>query len=215
MNKKHTIAVVALKAEDPKQDLVEVFSEVLYTGVGKVNATLKLTQHLTEMALNGYVMKDIVVMNLGSAGSSFFKKGLAVKCDVAIQRDMDCTPIGFKPYETPFEPSSVQALAIDHGGRPEEITDLAHVPNDLVLCYTADAFINEGNSLASKPHVVEMEAYALAKVCNYFGVQFTALKYISDGSSDDASEEWTNNAPASIPVLLELAKQELAAYAQS
>lgn len=212
----HTIAVVALKEEDPNEDLAGLFSDVLYTGVGKINATLYLTKLLSSLLARGVPFEEIFVMNLGSAGSSYFERGAVVTCDAVVQRDMNCTPIGFKPYVTPFEGEATQALLInqdrngeDEFGVPTSISHLEFLHPSLTRCYTADSFIEDGNELADIPHVVEMEAYALAKVCRQLGVSFAALKYVSDGSSSEASKEWTDNAPASIPALLDRAKEIL------
>ena len=43
--------------------------------------------------------------------------------------------------------------------------------------------------------VVDMEAYAIAKVCKKLGVGFTAIKYISDGSDHNAHNDWAGNLP--------------------
>ena len=41
--------------------------------------------------------------------------------------------------------------------------------------------------------IVDMEAYALAKVCKLEGIKFRCLKYISDNANSDASSDWTKN----------------------
>ena len=38
--------------------------------------------------------------------------------------------------------------------------------------------------------VLDMEAYALAKVCRAENVPFAAVKYITDGADADAAEHW-------------------------
>ena len=61
-------------------------------------------------------------------------------------------------------------------------------------CYTQDKFAT------TKPdgycNVVDMEAYALAKVCMHFGADFKCLKFISDiiGQGDQTSEWQANKA---------------------
>jgi len=41
--------------------------------------------------------------------------------------------------------------------------------------------------------VVDMEAYALAKVCTLEEIRFTSVKYITDGADDNASVDWESN----------------------
>ena len=74
--------------------------EVLYTGVGKVNATFELTRKFGKYG--SYIPYDMVI-NYGTAGSRKIKKKTLVDCTKFIQRDMDVTGLGFMRGETPFE----------------------------------------------------------------------------------------------------------------
>ena len=38
-----------------------------------------------------------------------------------------------------------------------------------------------------------MEAYALAKVCKNFQMQFISFKYISDGADNNSADDWNEN----------------------
>src|SRR6185369_14743013 len=69
--------------------------EVLFTGVGKVNAAYSLTKKLHQHNYS-------IVVNLGSAGSNVFNKGDIVCCTHFVQRDMDVTPLGFAEFKTPY-----------------------------------------------------------------------------------------------------------------
>ena len=79
-----------LKIESSKIDL-------LYTGVGKINAAISITKFLSKRTIPEYVI------NYGTAGSKKIEVGRIVDCTKFIQRDMDATGLGFKKYETPFE----------------------------------------------------------------------------------------------------------------
>ena len=74
--------------------------DVLYTGVGKVNATFALTRKFGK--LGSYIPYSLVI-NYGTAGSRKIKKKQLVDCTKFIQRDMDVTGLGFMKGETPFE----------------------------------------------------------------------------------------------------------------
>ena len=144
--------------------------DTLYTGVGKVNATYELTRTLFDDRCN----YDLVI-NYGTAASKVHK-GL-VDCTKFIQRDMDATPLGFKIGETPFE------------NKPPMI-DFSHIKNPIgknLCCYTGDSFATD---LTPYDDVVDMEAYALAKTCRNFGIDFVSYKYISD---DGNADDWEKN----------------------
>ena len=74
--------------------------DVLYTGVGKVNATYTLTSHFGKYGT--HIPYDLVI-NYGTAGSRKIKKKTLVDCTKFVQRDMDVTGLGFMRGETPFE----------------------------------------------------------------------------------------------------------------
>jgi len=160
-----TLIVSALR-----QELSDI-DDVLYTGVGKVNATYKLTELLTRVY--GKDRFDLVI-NYGTAASKTYS-GL-VDCTKFIQRDMDATPMGLKIGETPFdnEPSMI---------------DFSHIKNPIgknLTCYTGDSFVTDIQYM----DVVDMEAYALAKTCRNFGKDFVSYKYISD---DGNAGDWEKN----------------------
>ena len=141
---------------------------ILFTGVGKVNATYNLMKVLQE---DDY---DLII-NYGTAASKVYD-GL-VDCTMFIQRDMDATPLGFKIGETPFE-------------EEPSMVDFSHIKNPIGLntfCYTGDTF---ETNISQYDDVVDMEAYALAKTCRNLGKDFVSYKYISD---DGDAEDWEKN----------------------
>ena len=77
---KDVLIVCALEKETDNQ--LEGYN-VLYTGVGKVNATYELTRHFIT-----YGFPEIVV-NYGTAGSRNLPIGELVECNRFVQRDMD------------------------------------------------------------------------------------------------------------------------------
>ena len=63
--------------------------------------------------------------------------------------------------------------------------------NLYLTCATGDSFINsEGSHLGD---VVDMEAYAIARVCKKYDVDFKCFKYISDKSDENAASDWKEN----------------------
>ena len=89
-----TIFVAALKEETPK------LSKFHHTGVGKINASIKLMELIN-------VYKPNQIINYGTAGS--FKKEISglIECTSFVQHDMDARGLlDFKLGETPFDPIS-------------------------------------------------------------------------------------------------------------
>src|SRR4051812_1460154 len=76
-------------------------AEVLYTGVGKVNAASALMRRLTEIRCRGETLP--LVMNLGTAGSRTLRAHTLTACNRFVQRDMDVSGLGFAAGTTPFD----------------------------------------------------------------------------------------------------------------
>jgi adenosylhomocysteine nucleosidase len=88
---------------------------------------------------------------------------------------MDVTGLGFPLGVTPFD-ATPRVL--------EFPPVFAHLPQ--TLCSTADSF-------AVGPHdgdVVDMEAFALARVCLAEEVRFACAKYVTDGADGDSAAHW-------------------------
>lgn len=156
---------------------------VIYTGIGKVNAALVAmdTIHKT---------KCKVMINLGTAGSSAFKTHDLIEVSSFVQRDMDISPLGFKVGETPFDPLPAEIQLIPF------FSDLTKG-----VCGTGDSF--ETGTPKVPCQLVDMEGYALAKVCRKMGVQLISLKYITDGADHNAHNDWEANLVHGARKLLE------------
>ena len=174
---KRTLIVCALEVETQGQ--LEDY-DVLYTGVGKVNATFELTRKFGKYG--SYIPYDMVI-NYGTAGSRKYKKGELVDCTKFIQRDMDVTGLGFMRGETPFEPNVPIILDFDH----VEFNPIGR----RATCGSGDNFVED--RLNYYGEVVDMEAYALAKVCWTYNIDFISFKYITDGADEQAHEDWEAN----------------------
>jgi len=156
-----------------KEESQDVFSgyDVLHAGIGKVNAAYALTTRLAQSAPG-------IVINMGTAGSRKHQGGQIINCTSFIQRDMDVTKLGFKKWQTPF---SSDPVIINHG---LAIDGLAQG-----VCGTGDSF--DTSEAASHFDVVDMEAFALALICQRRNIPFLCLKYISDGANDDAHKDFS------------------------
>ena len=158
--------------------------DVLYTGVGKVNATFKLTQKFGKFG--SYVPYDLVI-NYGTAGSRKIKKKQLVDCTKFIQRDMDVTGLGFMKGETPFEDNP--PITIKSTSKFNPIGRNAS-------CGSGDSFVEDRTNYYGE--VVDMEAYALAKVCYHYDIPFISFKYITDNVDEHSSRDWEDNLSGGI-----------------
>ena len=162
----------------------------LFTGIGKVNAAYELTKAIQKS-------KPELIVNLGSAGSTYFSKGEVVCCTHFVQRDMDVRGLGYELYETPLSglpPVLEYGLAMDNLRK--------------AICGTGDNF--EMQHLTENYNVVDMEAYAMAMIAKKEKIPFLCLKYISDGADGNAADDWTvqvHNAAEAYGKILNLGRQ--------
>ena len=175
MTKSRANVLVVFALEGEAQGLFTSFAPV-YCGVGKVNAAYRLTRALAEWRRE-YGRLPERVLNLGSAGSAHFDAGTVVNCTRFIQRDMDTTVLGTAAYATPFEEG---AACLENGARFAGFED--------GICGSGDNFVTDG--ARALWNVVDMEAYALAKICLLEGVSFGCLKFITDGADGHAADTW-------------------------
>jgi len=174
------LLVVALRVET--QGLLEAAgARLLFTGAGKVNAAYALTRELAEFRAGG---EAPLVVNVGTAGSRTYPAGSLVACRRFAQRDMDVTGLGFPLGITPFEEDVPAELEF-----PQLFQHLPHG-----VCGTGDRF--EAHSSALAWDLIDMEAYALAKVCFLEQVPFACVKYVTDGADGGAATDWQANLTA-------------------
>jgi adenosylhomocysteine nucleosidase len=183
-----TLIVMALALESQG-----VFEErgvpVLFTGLGKVNAAMALMRVLSDWRHAHRLLPR--VLNFGTAGSRHLKTGSVVGCHRFVQRDMDVSGIGFPLGVTPFEdvPPELEF--------PVVFTELPQA-----LCGSGDSF--ETGAARLHCEVVDMEAYALAKVCRQEGAPFGCAKYVTDGADGAAAGDWARNLPAAAAAFWQL-----------
>ena len=136
---------------------------IYLSGCGKVNATIA-----TMEAIDAGAKK---IINYGTAGAVGNISGL-VEVTGYVDRDMDVRPLGFRLGQTPFE----EGIRIGRRG----------------------LVVGSGDSFAvGKPEIecdiVDMEAYAIARVCKKYDVEFRCFKYISDKADENAASDWNEN----------------------
>ncbi len=132
---------------------------VIYTGIGKVNAAINLYSYL----INYPDVK--LIINVGTAGGVNCKKNQLIECGV-------------------FEDGQ-----LNYPGSTDEI---------IVFDESKSKILTFDNFIFEKPEkyceCVDMESFALAKVCKTLGVNFKCYKYITDIVGEVGQDtEWLGN----------------------
>jgi len=162
LRKAHKVYIVAMESE---LDADSTTSEVIYAGVGKARVSKALLTYLKEnreLIENG---KAPLFVSLGTAGSGKHSRGEILICqkfanngDSFIRDEIDFDVL---PEPTPY------------------------------ICASSDFFVSEKNfapgdisTMRESYDCLEMEAYALANICKTYGLEFCAVKCVSDGADD-------------------------------
>jgi adenosylhomocysteine nucleosidase len=172
----HSNSLIVMALQQESRGLLErLGANVLYTGVGKVNAAATLARRLAEIRSGGSQLP--LVVNMGTAGSRIIAAHTLVACNRFVQRDMDVSGLGFAPGVTPFDetPPVIEFPSV-----------FAQLPQ--ALCSTADSFATHSHAITGD--VVDMEAFALARVCLFESAPFACAKYVTDGADADSAAHW-------------------------
>ena len=135
--------------------------EVIYSGVGKVNAASAATLALL-------VLRPALVINYGTVGRINTTLSRLVEVAHVVQRDMMAMPLvprGRTPYS-----SNLDKLSSGFGD---------------VTCGTGDSFVTSPDPWLTENHVdvVDMELFAIAHVCQRHSIPWRAFKFVS-GEAD-------------------------------
>jgi adenosylhomocysteine nucleosidase len=123
-----------------------------HIGVGKINATYNSLKLIS-------LYRPKLVINYGTAGAINNNLKGIVECTKFYQRDMDVTGLNFKLGETPYD--KIKEIINSDSG---------------YSCGSGDNFVNK--KIDMNVDVVDMEAYAIAKVCKLENIEFKCFKYI-------------------------------------
>ena len=136
---------------------------IYLSGGGKVIATIAAMEAIDSGAKR--------IIKYGTAGAVGDISGL-VEVTGYVDRDMDVRPLGFRLGQTPFE----EGVRIGKRGLVVGSRDSFAVGKPEIEC-----------------DIVDMEAYAIARVCKKYDVDFKCFKYISDKADENAASDWREN----------------------
>ena len=141
------------------------WENVFFSGVGKVNAALTAGKLIERY-------QPRTVWNFGTAG-------------------------GIKLHDGCHEMKNF--VERDKGKCPESMELVLPTDPKIIswgmgyTCSTGDNFVTDSESLEDPAHVVDMEAYAIAKACLNQHVDFKCFKYVSDKADEGADLDWLAN----------------------
>ena len=164
------VIIVALQDELPNLKIDKC--KLLFSGVGKVNAA----QTTTEAILKFRPRK---IVNLGTVGVlSEDKLGSILPVNEVIERDMIAEPLSPRG-KVPFEKSDNIFFSRQPGFR----------------CATGDSFVTQPDPwlTSNKVDMVDMELFAIAKVCSIYNVPWFSLKFGTDIANAEAAKHWSGN----------------------
>ena len=159
----HPIIIVALEDELPQHLLPEW--EIVYCGIGKINAAMAVSKLLA-------TQRPSRLINFGTAGGITQTPGTLVRVGHVIQRDMDLTGLGNARGTTAFD----------------TVPAMLSLDDSPIICGTGDNFLQGPPEMACD--IVDMELFAIAKICAVNDIPLTAYKYISDAANDAAAGDW-------------------------
>lgn len=140
------------------------WDNVFFTGVGKINAAMTAAK-----LIERYQPKT--VWNFGTAGGIKLEHGCHEMVNF-VERDKGKCPEALEVM-LPKDPITI-SLGVGY------------------TCSTGDNFVTDPN-LEHPAHVVDMEAFAIAKACQNANVEFKCYKYVSDSADDSADTSWVEN----------------------
>ncbi|OTG63806.1 5'-nucleosidase [Acinetobacter silvestris] len=184
---KHDLALMMALPNESKGLFEQEHINVHYSGIGKVNAAFKAFDVIQKTGCK-------TLLNLGTAGSSRFNAHELVEVSRFVQRDMDVSPLGFAVGVTPMDHDYPSGIDLE--------PYFKHLPQG--ICGTGDSF--ETGIPKVDCNLVDMEGYAIAKVCKKLGVRLVSVKYITDGANDTAHLDWEANLLLGAQKLLVLYK---------
>lgn len=136
---------------------------VKFTGLGKINAASNAARLIERV-------KPTKVFNFGTAGGITVGPGL-YKCTRFIERDMIISDMGLIHHHV------LGPIVIGEGG---------------LTLSTGDNFVTDPSTITDAD-LVDMEGYAIAKICKDLDIEFHCYKYVSDYADINANEHWLTN----------------------
>ncbi|MBU3624049.1 5'-methylthioadenosine nucleosidase [Polynucleobacter sp. AP-Latsch-80-C2] len=165
--KNDLLIITALEAE-LNRDVLPAGVEIVYTGVGKINASIASYQAI-------HRLKPKHIINFGTAGKINPQIQGLLEIGAVIQRDMNAEPLAPRG-KTPFSHTPTKY----------------HSSSGFYICGTGDSFVNSHDEWLhqQKVDLVDMELFAIAAVAHHHGIPWKSFKYITDDANENSGSDW-------------------------
>ncbi len=179
------LIITALESE-LKRSALPPGVEIVYSGIGKVNATLA-----TIKALNQY--SPACIINFGTAGKVNSELAGLLEIGRVIQRDMNTEPLAPRG-QTPF------------CNKPSEYSS-----SGKYLCGTGDSFVTAHDPWLHHQgvDVVDMELFAIAAAAHHHQIPWQSFKYITDDANENSGDDWQEKVGHGQELFIDRLKQIL------
>jgi adenosylhomocysteine nucleosidase len=179
------LIITALESE-LKRNALPFGVEVVYSGIGKINAALASTK-----AIHQFSPRKI--MNFGTAGKVNPQLDGLLDIGKVIQRDMMAEPLAPRGT-TPF------------CRRPQE-----YLSSGKYICGSGDSFVTSPDPwlLSQGVDIVDMELFAIAYVANQHQIPWHSYKYITDNANESSGNDWQQKVHHGQDLFVEKLKQLL------
>jgi adenosylhomocysteine nucleosidase len=177
------LIITALESELKRNSLPSGV-KIIYSGIGKVNATLTSIKAIHEF-------NPLRIINFGTAGKINPQLSGLLEIGRVIQRDMNAEPLaprGQTPFcEKPFE----------------------YVSSGQFICGSGDSFVTSVDPwlYSQGVDVVDMELFAIACVANLHNIPWQSYKYITDDANENSGKDWQERAHHGQDLFLQELKQ--------
>ena len=162
-----TLIVAAMKEE--VEEILKIKTkdtDVIITGIGKVNAAMKLSAYLSTHKVDK-------IINLGFAGGNIaYEVNDIVVIDQTLYHDFDLSLFGYEKGQVPGFP---KVFITDENLKKSIKNSLQKAKTGIL--YTGDYFMSEPVEQAA---VFDMEGASLYQVAHYFSTPIISVKVISD-----------------------------------
>jgi adenosylhomocysteine nucleosidase len=166
-NMKTQILIITALESELKRSALPSGIEIVYSGVGKINAAITATKAIAEYA-------PAQIINFGTAGKVNPNLQGLLEIGKVVQRDMQTEPLAPRGT-TPFcnKPSTYESTG-------------------QFICGTGDSFVTAHDPWLHTQgiDVVDMELFAIAAVAHEHQIAWRSFKYITDDANEHSGDDW-------------------------
>lgn len=160
------IIVVGAMSEELAALKVNKDTIVVETGIGKVNAAMKLTEAIAKNNITA-------IYNFGLAGASHhYEVGDKILIKEAMYHDFDLTFFGYEKGQVPNCPIAFES---DKKLAEKIKNEFPYIKESRL--FTGDYFMTEAVDV---PYIVDMEGTALYQVAHHYQIPIVSIKIVSD-----------------------------------